>query len=358
MTKKPPRRSIVSSFSVFSTPQTGEPDAKAGSGVTAVDAAPEQKSGLSIQRLSGNPVPRVGAGVIGATQRTLTDIREERDQLRAQVEAGGWLEIDPALVSPSPFPDRLPDDDPAAFEALKQTMIEDGQKVPVELRRHPSRPGHYQLVYGHRRWRAAQELGVKLKAFVSELSDRDMVMAQGIENAARQDLSWIEKALFAWQMEQSGIKARDIRAALVVDDPEVARFRAACRTLGVDMIRLIGRAPRAGRPRWGELVAAVAARPELLQKMEKTLAAAKDMPSDARFAACLMLKDRPAKPARVPLPLQGPKGPPFGEAVFGVDGVKLRVNKTEASAFMAFLEAELPALMARYGASRRGASDG
>ena len=36
-----------------------------------------------------NPSPRVGAGVIGATQRSLSELREERDRLQALVDAGG-----------------------------------------------------------------------------------------------------------------------------------------------------------------------------------------------------------------------------------------------------------------------------
>jgi ParB family transcriptional regulator, chromosome partitioning protein len=346
MTKQP-RRSIVSSFSALAAPLPAAADTQGS------QAAPEQKSGFSVPRISGNPVPRVGAGVIGATQRTLTDIREERDRLLAQVEAGGWLEIDPGLIDPSPFPDRLPDDDATAFAALKQTMAEDGQKVPVELRRHPARPGRFQIVYGHRRWRAAVELGIPLKAFVTQMSDRDMVIAQGIENAARQDLSWIEKALFAHQMDQAGIKARDIRAALLVDDPEIARFRAVCRTLGVDVIRLIGRAPRAGRPRWGELVAAASADSRLLSRIRQTLAAAKDLPSDARFAACLALMSEPAGKPRQPLPLQGSSGKAFGTVAFAPDGFRLRVDKSRAAAFMAFFEEELPALTERFLAQGR-----
>jgi ParB family transcriptional regulator, chromosome partitioning protein len=341
MTKQP-RRSIVSSFSALAAPLPVD------TGITDAQASPEQKSGFLVPRISGNPMPRVGAGVVGATQRTLTDIREERDRLLAQVEAGGWLEIDPALVDASPFPDRLPDDDATSFASLKQTMLEDGQKVPVEVRRHPAQAGRFQVVYGHRRWRAAAELGIKLKAFVTEMSDRDMVIAQGIENAARQDLSWIEKALFAHQMDQAGIKARDIRAALVVDDPEITRFRAVCRILGPDIIRQIGRAPRAGRPRWGELVAATSADPRLLSRMAQTLAAAKVLSSDARFAACLLLVSKPADKPRQPVPLKAANGKAFGTVVFATGGLRLRVDKSRAEDFMAFFEEELPALAERF----------
>ncbi len=348
MNKKPPRRSIVSSFSAFAGPSPAE--------ASAAETAPERKSGFELTRLSGRPVPRVGAGVIGATQRTLTDIREERDKLLAQVEAGGLVEVDPETVDPSPLPDRLPDDDPSAFEALKKSLAEEGQKVPVELRRHPGQPGRYQLVYGHRRWRAARELGLRLKAIVSDLDDRAMALAQGLENAARQDLSWIEKALFAWRMEAAGIRARDIRAALQVDDPELARFRSVCRTLGPDLIALIGRAPKAGRPRWTELAAAASAAPERLEALRERLQAegtSDGSSSDQRFARVLAGFAAPSRPSgkRV-LAVAAPGGAPLARASIGAAEITIKVEKGE-DGFLAFLEAELPDLAARYRA--RGA---
>ncbi len=340
MNKKPPRRSIVSSFSAFAGPAAPLPE--------AAEAAPEQKSGFEITRLSPRPTVRVGAGVIGATQRTLSDIREERDRLLAQVESGGLVEVDPEMVDPSPLPDRLPDDDPSAFDSLKRSLSEEGQKVPVELRRHPEKPGRYQLVYGHRRWRAARELGIKLKAVVSELDDRAMALAQGLENAARQDLSWIEKALFAWRMEAAGIRARDIRAALQVDDPELARFRSVCRSLGPDLIALIGRAPKAGRPRWTELASAAAAAPDRLGALRERLQAEAGSTSDQRFARVLASFAAPAGPAaKRTLTLTEPGGARVARATIGSSDITIKVEKGE-DGFLAFLEAELPNLTARY----------
>ncbi len=289
----------------------------------------------------------MGAGVIGATQRTLTDIREERDRLLAQVESGGLIEVDPDTVDPSPLPDRLPDDDASAFEALKRSLAEEGQKVPVELRRHPGKPGRYQLVYGHRRWRAARELGIRLKAIVSDLDDRAMALAQGLENAARQDLSWIEKALFAWRMEAAGIRARDIRAALQVDDPELARFRSVCRALGPDLIALIGRAPKAGRPRWTELATAASAAPGRLDGLRNQLQALASVTSDQRFASALAsFASESAAPARRTLALTGPGGARLGRASIGPSEITIKIEKG-ADGFLAFLEGELPALTAR-----------
>jgi ParB family transcriptional regulator, chromosome partitioning protein len=325
------KKSIIASFSAL-----------------AQDKSPAPAVRTDFARVAGQSTGRVGAGVIGATQRSLTDIREERDRLVAMLEAGGLLDIDPNLIDPSPFPDRLPDDDQQSFDAFKQLMATEGQKVPVQLRAHPDQPGRYQVVYGHRRWRAALELGTRLKALVVTLSDAELAVAQGIENAARQDLSWIEKALFAWRMEKAGVRARDIRAALSVDDPELARFRSVCRALGEEVIGSIGRASGVGRPRWVSFGATVAGRADAVALILKSLAAAKVSSSDLRFSIALQAVVEEQEPTKARLPLQAPDGSDLGEALFFPGGIRLKVGKANAPAFASFMAAELPALMAKF----------
>ena len=100
------------------------------------------------------------------------------------------------MIDPSPFPDRLPDDTDSAFEEFKKLIARKARRSPFRSGRTPKRRDRYQIVYGHRRWRACRDLGIKVKAILTELTDAELVVAQGIENAARQDLSWIERALF------------------------------------------------------------------------------------------------------------------------------------------------------------------
>lgn len=338
---KPPRRSIVANFGAL-----------ASGGIADPSPALEIK-GSPLEFTTGVVPPRVAAGVIGATQRTLSDIREERDQLKAQLAAGGSAEIDPALIDPSPFQDRLPDDDATEFHALKASMAEDGQKVPVEVRRHPDQTGRYQLVYGHRRWRAARDLGIRLKAIVVDVDDQGLAIAQGVENSARQDLTWIEKALFAWRMEEAGIRARAIRAALAVDDAELARFRQVCRVLGLELITRIGRAPKAGRPRWIELASRLAAAPAASGSLGETLAAAKDRPSDERFVLAISAFSETSNALSgldaAPLAIDGRT---FGKAEFAAGLIRLKIEKQEAKAFTDFFRRELPKLLERFHAER------
>jgi ParB family chromosome partitioning protein len=286
----------------------------------------------------------------------LAELRGERDRLQALVDAGGGSELDPSSIDPSPFPDRLPDDSQVDFEALKKLIADEGQKVPIQVRRHPTVSGRYQVVYGHRRWRAALDLGIKVKATVVALSDSELVVAQGIENAARQDLSWIERALFAWRMDQAGIKARDIRAALSVDDPELARLRAVCRAVPVEVIEAIGRAPKAGRPRWVALATAIGEDSAALDRVRKTLSGDKvsALPSDDRFKLVFTAVKQPSARSRSELALRSSAGKVLGKATFAKGDIKLTVAEEHASGFGAFLEEELPGLVERFFA-REGA---
>ena len=342
MSKRSSGKSILANFGAFAEPAPPAGDAVQGDGGT--------------RPLPAQPLARVGAGVIGATHRSLSDLREQRDRLQALVDAGVGVELDPDLIDPSPFPDRLPDDNSADFERLKKLISEEGQKLPVQVRKHPEADGRYQVVYGHRRWRAAKELGIKLKAAVLDLSDVELVVAQGIENAARQDLSWIERALFAWRMDEAGIKARDIRAALSIDDPELARLRSVCRVLPEDIIEAIGRAPKIGRPRWVALATAVSSDPELLVRIRKTLSGDKvlHLPSDERFKHVLAVTRKASTRQHNDLMLTAPSGEVVGKAVFSGNDVKLTIEKDQAPAFASFLEEELPALIEKFYAREGG----
>ena len=60
-------------------------------------------------------------------------------------------------------------------------------------------PGTLFIVFGHRRVRAAKELGRPVRAVVKTMDDTAHVIAQGQENTRRKDYSFIEKALFPQQ---------------------------------------------------------------------------------------------------------------------------------------------------------------
>lgn len=332
---KNPRKSIVASFGMLSAELENRLESD------EQPTPPVQSAGK-----------RVGAGVIGAAHRAIDDIRSERDELRALLESGGGAvrELDPSLIDPSPFPDRLPDDDRTDFEAFKRSIQTEGQKVPVQVRKHPTSPGRYQIVYGHRRWLAAQQLGMPVRALEVEISDLDLVVAQGIENASRQDLTWIERALFASRMDDAGIKPRDIYAALSIDDAELAKMRSVYRSVPTDVIEAIGRAPKIGRPRWLDLAKAVAGDPATLESIRAELGSKSDgvETSDQRFQRVLNAIKPVAKKGVEPTSISDGNGTRLGALVISPKEVRISAEGSLGVEFLKFVETELPSLAVRF----------
>lgn len=327
------RKSIVSSFGDFRSDQKPSKTAPPKD-----DAGKKQKPS------------RVAAGIIGTTQRTLTQIREERDALLEQAASNSQVvSLDPLLIEPSPFRDRLPDDDDADFDAFKKSIAEEGQKVPVTVRRHPEHHDRFQVVYGHRRWRALKELGQNVLGIVAGYSDRDLVIAQGIENANRQDLSWIERALFADEMQTAGIKPRDIKAALGVDDAELSKLRGVLKRVPRDIIERIGRAPSVGRPRWQELSASIKGKSDL-GVIAKTLADDKVLQStsDERFLSALSALSPKASPKSEPASQASLELGDIGSMTVTAKAVKINLANEHGVGFSKFLEAEMASLIKRY----------
>jgi len=234
-----------------------EPDEIRGKELTAVNLT-RGRSSTAADPLS----PVSGRGAVGAMSRSLELLTAEVEAARsveAQLLSGAnVVELDPGLVDPSPFPDRLPvsAEAQAAFTAA---VRDHGQQVPILVRPHPTVGGRYQVAFGHRRLRAAVELGRSVRACVKELTDDELVVAQGQENNARQDLTFIERASFAAALEARGMKRETIMAALLVDKTELSRMIAVRCAVPDIIVAAIGPAPKAGRRRWMRLAERVAA---------------------------------------------------------------------------------------------------
>ncbi|MDE3175421.1 MAG: plasmid partitioning protein RepB, partial [Pseudomonadota bacterium] len=143
----------------------------------------------------------VRTGAVGAMGRSLGRIAAAAEDARALLSAGdAVVELAVNLIEPSFLADRF-DEDPASHQTLVASIRDSGQQAPILLRPHPEKPGHYQVAYGHRRLKAVAALGRPVRAVVREMSDAELVLAQGQENSARMDLSYIERAQFAAALE-------------------------------------------------------------------------------------------------------------------------------------------------------------
>ncbi|AYG64536.1 plasmid partitioning protein RepB [Rhizobium jaguaris] len=194
------------------------------------------------------------AGAVRAMNLSLGRLNEEAaaaKELREAIAAGDKvIELDPALVEASFIRDRIPLVADPQFDHLKASIADSGQQVPILVRAHPTKPSYYQAAYGHRRLRAAADLGRPVKAIVRALSDEQLILAQGQENGPRVDLSFIERALFARSLEEHGFDRDTIAKALSVDKPEISRLLQVAECVPAEIILAIGPAPKVGRPRW------------------------------------------------------------------------------------------------------------
>ncbi|WP_207101088.1 plasmid partitioning protein RepB [Paracoccus shandongensis] len=231
------------------------------------------------------PLPRSDRGAIGAVSKSISELKNR-----------AIIEVPADLIDQAGFDDRL-DEDRQGIEALMASIRDYGQQVPVLLRHSPKIEGRYDVVFGRRRVAAMRRLGMPVKAMVRSLNDRELVVAQGQENSARKDLSFIEKANFARQMVAAGYDRKLVCDALSIDKTVISRMLSVIDALPEALIRAIGAAPSAGRDRWLALAQKAEGR-----AVADLLPLAQGADSDARFAAVLgALSAPPARPAAQPL---------------------------------------------------------
>lgn len=172
---------------------------------------------------------------------------------RDAVDAHHVWELDPVEIEDERYSDRL---DPKDVDDLRASIEQNGQTVPILVRRHPTETNRYLLVYGRRRLEAirASDKVKKVRALIANLDDTAALRAQVSENTGRRDLSYIERALFAQELLASGFGSQaQIAEVLNVTRSAVSMSISVAKSIGTDLARAIGPAHGIGRPRWESL---------------------------------------------------------------------------------------------------------
>lgn len=292
--------------------------------------------------------PALDYTIKGASRSIISSIGELAARADRLAEGETIVELDPELVDASFVRDRLEDDE-AEFQDLVEAIRDRGQDSPILVRPHPTATGRYMVVFGRRRLKAAALLGRKVRAVVKALSDKDHVLAQGQENSARANLTFIERAVFAdtlSRLKYDGDNAV-VLAALSIDKATLSKMLSVA-NLPAEVLAALGRAKGVGRDRWYELK-------QLLEKPARLEAALeivegddfRRLPSEARFDALIAR----VKTADVSKPRRPPErrswSPKDGALAAEIieDGRKftlaLKARSGEAAAFGAFLSANL-----------------
>jgi ParB family chromosome partitioning protein len=116
--------------------------------------------------------------------------------------------LDGARIRQSRFANRHEDHyRSAAYQQLVEDISAAGRNVqPIRVRPVAGDPQHdFEIVYGHRRLRACQQLGIPIEAVVAEDSDAALFEAMCRENFGRVDLSAYEEGLSYKRALESGI---------------------------------------------------------------------------------------------------------------------------------------------------------
>jgi ParB family chromosome partitioning protein len=302
-------------------------------------------------------ITKTGAfGTLGKSLATIASQADRARDIEEKLSAGyAVVELDPETIDPAFITDRLgtlPEQD----ADLKQRIAEEGQLVPILVRPHPDKTGRYQVAYGHRRLRAVKALGRKVRAVVRELTDVQLVIAQGQENSARADLSYIEKCLFASALEHAGYSREVIMSALTVDKAALSRMISLAKKVPQDIAKAIGSAPGIGRVRWDELA-------EVLQSeeaLERARTAIQSFPfetaeGDQRFEVLVAaVKEKRASP-KPPEVWHTPEGKAVAKISTAPGRTTLVLNDRLEPEFGQFIAGRLEALYKEFKKSRRGA---
>jgi ParB family chromosome partitioning protein len=198
---------------------------------------------------SSSPSPKPGYGMTGAAKTVVRSIEDLAENSKKLMEGEVIVELDPTLLDESFVADRLSGDD-EEYQALKTAIQEHGQTTPILVR--PSENGRqaYMVVFGHRRARVAKELGIPVKAVVKKLDDVASVIAQGQENSARANLSFIERAFFAENLLANGMSKEIIRTSLSIDEAMLSKMLGVVEIIPRRVIHAVGASKKIGRDKW------------------------------------------------------------------------------------------------------------
>lgn len=277
----------------------------------------------------------------------ILDVQRGLDQLAS----GAPRSIDPASIADSSIRDRFDVHD--GIEDLVESIRTSGQRLPVLVRRIKHGPLPYEVVYGRRRIEACRVLGIEVLAYVTDMEDREALISQGLENAARLQRSFIEQAVYAERLIEHGLSRDEVMSVLAIDKTTLSRMLTVVNTVPAALIEAIGPAHDAGRRPWQDLREAIQkASPSLIDELPSLVDRSKA--SSERLSA--LLRSLSAK-----LHPKPPKEQRARPLVHGFhlerssNAIALKPPPGKLDEFADFLDARLDALLDEFINTQNGA---
>lgn len=300
-----------------------------------------------------------------ALQASFANIEKDNIKLREELEKSKAQELDPDLILPSLIQDRMEwsEDDPQ-FQSLLSSIDTTGQNLPILVRPHPEIEGSYQLAYGARRNRACKVLGRTVRAYVENLTDEQLVIAQGLENNERKNLSFIEQALYAQALADAGYSRKVIAESVGVgNETIISKMTGIAAQIPRDICKLIGPAPKIGRTRWeafGSLIEAGIKKPSILEAVRGLPGSDvwEKADTNKRFDLASRTAEKADK-ARTTKPkaskaLLASDERTYGSIEQSSGSVKITINAKNEPAFAKFIADKMDALISEFEKQERG----
>jgi ParB family chromosome partitioning protein len=180
---------------------------------------------------------------------------------------------------------------------------------------------------------------------VRELTDAELVIAQGKENSDRRDLSFIERALFALSLQERGFDRSTAMSALSVDKGDLSRLLAVAKAIPVDIILAVGPAPKVGRARWMQFADAFQ-KPGAKKMAEKAIRQNSFRSSDTNSRIDVLIAALQPRSSAAPTKICfTPDGKAIGRIERGARSVRFA---TDDLAFGSYLAEAMPRIYAEF----------
>ena len=257
-------------------------------------------------------LPRTGPGQMLAFRSHMLQNNAQVEALSKQVEElSGSIParmLDPSKVLPSKWANRHESSFLSKeFIELKAEIASSGGNVQaICVRPHPTKPGWYELAFGHRRHRACLDLGLPVLALIEAIDDEQLFSVMDRENRTRADLSPFEQGTMYRRALDEGLypSLRQLAASLTIDLGNASKAISIAR-LPEEVIAAFEH-PTQIQFRWGQaLLGAIQKDPEgVIERAKSTRFSTKKLPPLDAMARLLGVS-KPANSISVVLKKEG-----------------------------------------------------
>ncbi|CAI3941616.1 Chromosome segregation protein Spo0J [Commensalibacter communis] len=173
----------------------------------------------------GQEKARLGRGLAALLGNAVEETVQRSQKNNADLSNApiSLLNVPIEFVEPGPFQPRqvmMPE----ALQELADSIKHHGILQPLLVREKAGSQGHYQIIAGERRWRAAQLATIhEVPVRICQLSDSDAMAAALVENLQRADLNIVEEAEgFSRLLEEFELTQDELASAVGKSRPHIA----------------------------------------------------------------------------------------------------------------------------------------